>query len=161
MCLLFLSILNINLNKLTPQSSQLAKKGNTHLKRPPFVKQKEAIWLLETKNEVWSVSWCNFLHHKSKTSCVINIPYGILKNKNLNSLIVHLDNTPAETSALLKVLITESGGNPSQVDLSYLSARKFHEEKVHEIAMDIKFEYDIQLPTRSPLGWKNYGWQWR
>ena len=54
-------------------------------------------------------------------------------------------------------LYYESGGNPSQVDLSYSSARKFHEEKVQEIAMDNKFEYDIQLPTRSPLGWKNYG----
>ena len=148
------------MNKLTPQSSQLAKKGNTHLKHPPFVKQKEAIWLLETKNEVWSVSWCNFLHHKSKTSYVINIPYGIL-NKNLNSLIIHLDITPAETSWLLKVLITECGGDLYQVNLFFLSARKFHEEKVHEIAMDIKFEYDNQLPIRSPLGWKDYGWQWR
>ena len=146
--------------KFNPQLSHLAKKGNTHLKRPPFVKQKEAAWLLETKNEVWSVSWYNFLHHKSKTSFVINIPYGIL-NKNLNSLIIHLDITPAETSALLKVLITECGGDLYQVDLSYSSARKFHEEKVHEIAMDIKFEYDIQLSTRSPLGWKDYGWQWR
>jgi len=80
-----------------------------------------------------------------------------VKNKNLNSLIVHLDFTPAETSALLNVLITECGCDSSQVDLSYSSARKFHEEKVHEIAMDIKFEYDIQLPTRSPLGSKNYG----
>ena len=68
----------------------------------------------------------------------MNIPYGIL-NKNLNSLIIHLDITPTETSALLKVLITEIGGNPSQVDLSYLSARKFHKEKVHEIALNIKF----------------------
>ena len=50
------------------------------------------------------------------------------------------------------MLITESGGNPSQVDLSYSSARKFQEGKAHEIAMDIKFEYDIQLPTRFPLG---------
>ena len=161
MYLLFLSILQINMNKLTPQSSQLTKKLNTDLKCPPLLKQKEDAGLLETKNEVWSVGWCTFLHHRAKTTCVINFPYGILKNKNLNSLIVHLDNTPAETSALLKVLITECGGDPSQVDLSYSSARKFHEEKVHEIAMDIKFEYDIQLPTRSPLGWKNYGWQWR
>ena len=56
MYLLFLSILHINMNKLNPQSSQLTKKGNTDLKRPPFVKQKEDAGLLETKNEVWSVS---------------------------------------------------------------------------------------------------------
>ena len=36
------------MNKLTPQSSQLAKKGNTDLKHPPFVKQKEDAGLLKT-----------------------------------------------------------------------------------------------------------------
>ena len=97
------------------------------------------------------------IHRRAKTGCSINIPYDILKNKNLNALMVRLNITPAATSALLKELITECGGNPSQVDLSYSSARKFHEVKVHEIATDIKFEYDIQLPTRSPLGWKDYG----
>ena len=52
MYLLFLSILLINMIKLTPQSSQLAtEKGNTDLKCPPFVKQKEDAGLLETKKE--------------------------------------------------------------------------------------------------------------
>ena len=101
-------------------------------------------WFIETKNEIWSVRF------------VINIQYGIL-NKNLNSLIINLDITPAETSILLKVLITEYGGDLYKVDVSCSPARKFYKEKVHEIAMDIKFEYDIQLSTRSPLGWKDYG----
>ena len=137
------------MNKLTPQSSQLTKKGNTDLKRPPFVKQKEDAGLLETKNEVWPVNWCTFLHQRAKTSCVINIPYGILKNKNLNSLIVHLDITPAETSALLKVLIAECGGDPSQVILSYSPARKFHEQKVHQLLrtsnLNMIFNYPLGL----------------
>ena len=62
MYLLFLIILHINMNKLTRQSSQLTKKGNTDLKRPPFVKQKDDAGLLETKNEVWSVSSTQFIY---------------------------------------------------------------------------------------------------
>ena len=86
------------------------------------------------------------IHRRAKTGCVINIPYDILKNKNLNALIVRLDITPAQTSALLQLLITECGGDPSQVDLSYSSARRFREEKVHEIATDIKMNIKLNYP---------------
>ena len=86
------------------------------------------------------------IHRREKTGCVINIPYDILKNKNLNALIVRLDITAAKTSALLQLLITECGGDPSQVDLSYSSARRFREEKVHEIATDIKMNIKLNYP---------------
>ena len=44
------------------------------------------------------------------------------------------------------MLITEFGGDPPQVDLSYSSTRRFREEKVHKIATDIKMNMKFNYP---------------
>ena len=75
---------------------------------------------------------------EKKNGCSITIPHDILKNENLTALMVRLDISPAKTSQLLQVLITECGGNPSHVDLSYSSSRRFREKKSRKLLWILK-----------------------
>ena len=78
--------------------------------------------------------------------CEIRIPAEILKNKNLNALMVRMNISPTEISALLETIISECGGDPSNIHLSYNYSYRSREEAVREVATDIKENFKVDFP---------------
>ena len=83
---------------------------------------------------------------QSHRDCIINIPRDILNNVTLNALMVRMNITPTQASAFLHTLITECGGNPSSVYLSYNYAYKHRAEAIQNVASQVREEFKGKFP---------------
>ena len=86
-------------------------------------------------------------HHRiKKTECAITIPHDILNNRKLNSFMVRFKISPVQIIGLLETLITECGGDPSLIHLTYNYAYRHREESLTEVSRAIKENFRPEFP---------------
>ena len=74
-------------------------------------------------------------HHRQKRpGTAAFVPYNILKSRRLVSLATRMKLTPAQQAAFTKAVIEESGGDSSQVSVSYATADRSRRKVDREIA---------------------------
>lgn len=85
-------------------------------------------------------------HRNKKTECAITIPHDILNNRKLNSFMVRFNISPVQIIGLLETLITECGGDPSLIHLTYNYAYRHREESLTEVSRAIKENFRVEFP---------------
>ena len=78
--------------------------------------------------------------------CNIHIPSDILANRNLVSSMTRMGITHTQACVFLETLISECGGNPRDIHLSYNYSHRHREKAVHDTSISIKENFEGKFP---------------
>lgn len=90
-------------------------------------------------------------HRRKRTGTSVVIPHNILQSPKLVSLATRMKITPAQQAAFTEALISESGGDTSQVTTSYSSADRARRNVGDKIAKSCKDQW--HPPKLASLHW--------
>jgi hypothetical protein len=107
--------------------------------------------LHSTGDEPSTASASKGCHRTVRTGTTVSIPPDIIRRPKLVALATRLQMTPAQQAIYTHTLITEAGGDPSKVYLSYSTADKARRQVGCKIASDCRDQWIA--PKLATLHW--------